>query len=491
MTDHLAMERDRALAIPEPETIEVYREYAAGDNVLALSEEQNHFLAGLLDHPFVDNIADALIATASDRMTFKRWKVDDAKVASFLFRLMVMNQIGGKQSDVHYAALRDGNTCVLLGWDVLAQRVTITHEEWWNGETGMFVHYTDWGVMDYAVKEWLGQEERDNLMQGVRYRTIYYPDHFERWRSFGIGVGLGGEWEDYQLESDVELPSVALNGRSWPAWTDEVGEPLGVPVVHFANANRRPSNYGESDIKNAPGYQDRMTDTQNSIQVAERLTGYQMYYSTGFTPDKDAAGTYVPPKPGPGTWHWSSSPDATFGVLPAGSLDALVKSYREKLQSIARSLRVPVHFFTGDFPSGEALLRAETMLVDRVKQRIARFGPAWATAAHRSTRIANAFSDEKLNTEAMILSEWADPERRDPMTTAAAERELFTAAETAARIGIQPTLYLKWNNYDDARLAELTGDKYYQEWIATKLAQAEFAQQPPPAPVVSPPRPGA
>ena len=153
---------------------------------------------------------------------------------------------------------------------------------------------------------------------------------------------------------------------------------------------------------------------------------------------------------------------------------------------------MPVHFLTGEWPSGEALLRAEGMLVDRVRQRIIRFGPAWSTVAHRATEIANAFGDMGLDKSAMIDTEWADPERRDPISTAAAERELFTAAETASRVGIEPVLYLAWIGYDRQRLEQLAANKYYQEWLAAKVAQAGFAQEPPPAPVAarSAPKPG-
>ena len=73
------------------------------------------------------------------------------------------------------------------------------------------------------------------------------------------------------------------------------GAPLGLPVIHFANASRRPRIVRAERHQNAPGYQDRMTDTQNSIQVSERLTGYQMYWSKGFK-WVDKEGNAVQPK---------------------------------------------------------------------------------------------------------------------------------------------------------------------------------------------------
>ena len=136
-TDHSLIERERDAAQPDAALVQEYRIYVAGDNVLVLSDDQKEFLAGLLEHEFVDNIADALVATASDRMELKRWKVENKPVADFLFELAIKNQLRALQADVNYAGLRDGNTAVILGWDGASRRVTLSHEDWWNGAEGM------------------------------------------------------------------------------------------------------------------------------------------------------------------------------------------------------------------------------------------------------------------------------------------------------------------------------------------------------------------
>lgn len=470
VTIHQRIDTDRAHALPYPEIVEVYRQYAAGDNGLVLSDQQNAILAGLLAHPFVDNISDTVLASASDRMEFTRWHVEDTPVSDFLHLLAARNTIPALGADVHYSFLRDGNTTVLLEWDNDRQAVRISHQPWWNGVSGMFVHYDAFGNVDYAVKEWPALETlEEGLTLAVTYRTIYLPDHVQRWKRT-----LGADWTPYPLASDADVPVVADDdGNLWPAWAKRDGSALRVPVVHFSNVSRKPGRYGESDLKNVPAWEDRLMDTQNSIQAAERMSGYQMYWGTGVS-GKDEQGNPIAFVTAPGAWHTTEAPDARYGTFPAGQVDPLIKSYREKVQGLSRNTRLPVHFLTGDWPSGEALLRAEMMLVDRVKQRMAKAGPCWVLIAHRAVEIANAFSDAGLDEDALISVVWADPQRRDPITNAAAERELFTAAGQAFQVGIPPHLYLGWNGYDQKRLAELQADPYYKALLDSKLTMLEM-----------------
>jgi hypothetical protein len=102
---------------------------------------------------------------------------------------------------------------------------------------------------------------------------------------------------------------------------------------------------------------------------------------------------------------------------------------------------VPQHLIAGDWPSGEALLRAEGPLADRAEALIRVVGPSWASVAHKATRLANTFGRAALNEQLLISSVFAPAERRDPLTRAqiaTAEAPFVSRRETLRTLGRSP-----------------------------------------------------
>lgn len=407
------IERERAAASPDAKMVKTFRQYTRGRQRATLTAGMTSILRGLLGNLFCDNICRMVVQAPANRLQLARFDVAGDQttataIQSYLSTLWTLTGLPSLSAAVHWATLRDGNHAVMLKW--VDGRVVLTREPWWNGERGIFVAYDDDARPDYAVKEW-------KSAAGQR-RTVYFADRIERYIQSGEG------WTPFHDPTD---------GGVWPApWLDANGAPLGLPVVHFANhllpndgpgeeSKEEPdSRYGMSELDGGVlGLQDEINDLHRDISAAARFAGFQMLWGAGVEPDIDPdTGNPRPLKVEPGQFFRASSPDAKFGTFPPGSLAELERALNLKLRAVSRASDVPMHLIAGEWPSGEALLRAEMGLIEKVEKLGESIGPAWASVAHKATKLANTFGGESFDEAAMVAAVFAPVARRDLLTLA-------------------------------------------------------------------------
>lgn len=440
---HQEIEIDRETFFNRTEALKIllYRDYALGKQPKTLTTEQQQLLEGILGNEFCDNVCHQILAEDSDRLELLRFNVEsDDTVSGWLDDWWTRTNLDDESGETHYAALRDGNYAVSLSWSDEYQRVCLHREPWWNGNVGVFVAYDAVGEPLYAVKDW------DALIDGIaaRRRIVWYEDRLERYVSFGGGV-LG--FQPYTLpgEGDHIMP-----------WAKADGSPLHIPIVHFANAGRGPANYGTSELAGGVlGFQDQINDLQYDITAAARLTAFQQISATGVGESVDEDGNKIPLVIGAGKIYRSENDNARFGVLPAGDMSQLIDVYMQKMRSVSRMTRTPLHTITGgDWPSGKALERSEMPLVQKCSRQIKKFTAAWSTVAHRATEIANVYAKANLNEDAIISVEFADPNRPDKTQLAVENLEFWKAAYQAALAGYPVDLYLKREGWKNDEIAE-------------------------------------
>ena len=431
---HTEIKERRKATSPSADMIRSFRRYARGRQKGTLSPLQNNVLRSLVGNLFADNVCGRVLSELRNRLRLARYEVEGDtpeadRVLSFIRDVWVKNHLQSMSLAVHWAMLRDGNHAVSVGWrtDGESSRVVLHRELWWNGSSGMWVAYDDDNVPEYAVKDWY-----DN---GLHRRVIYYPDRIERYALQGSG------WQRFSLPGDTSWPVV------WTRNGQVGGDPIGIPVIHFANLQvpQDPDNpdgkrakdlprdsfrydqpdprYGSSELDGGVlGLQDEVNDVQRDITVAARFTAYQMYYGTGITPSEGEASTYTVE---PGAFLEETSPDANFGYLPAGDIAPLKETLKIKLEAISRATSVPMFAILGDWPSGEALIRAEMPLIDKVESIAEGVGPAWGSVAHMATVLANTFTEQDdLNEDLMITAVFAPAVRRDQVTLADLAKKL-------------------------------------------------------------------
>lgn len=376
-----------------------FRQYAEGDQNRVLSVEQKRMLGSAAANPIADNVLRLVIATAASRLELEGWDVpDNSTVQKYLDRFYLMSRIARLQFDTHFATLRDGMGAISLRWKVNEDgsgRVTAHREPWWDGTCGMFVAFDEfdepaWAVRDFVVYE--GRREIDR-------RVVYYPDRICRYVKDGRG------WKPIELPGDPE------GSRGIVPWLKPDGSPIGLPVIAFANSLADEGNYGRSDLYGLLGLQDDLNSIQHDIAAAAMFTGFQMYWATGMTVE-EAKG-----KVGPGRFLSSKDPNSKIGVLPPGDMEQLTRAHTYKRQTIGVNTSTPMHLITGgEWPSGEALIRAEMPLIDKVKKLARINGPSWVMLAHRATEIANTFGTEQLDEDSPITARFSPPERLDELT---------------------------------------------------------------------------
>lgn len=418
---HDRIDRERKAVMPSEFTwadIQQFRDYYRGRHKSTITAAQKKLLESLTGNRFSDNLCRLIVNAVSNRTELLGWGVADdpaGTVQEALTHLFIRNQLADFGYEVGLATIRDGNHAVGLRWVASATadtrnqrgdgslsrrsgRVILRREPWWNGKTGMFVAYDDDGRPAYAVREWFHALGDPPTQQ--RRRTIYFPGRIERY------IAAGDGWRPFPLPGEPETGIVL--------WERPDGRPLGIPVVHFPNGSDDDTPYGASDLDGGVlGAQDQINDLQVDLSAAARMTAFQMYTATGVAVERDAQGNAKPLGVGPGRTLQTESADGRFGVLPAGDLSQLERTYNLKVQAISVMTDTPIHVITGNWPSGEALLKADMPLVQKVQRLIKAVGPSWTEVAHRSTELMNAFSDAELNEDALITATFSPAERRD------------------------------------------------------------------------------
>lgn len=405
--------------------ITLYRDYANGKHGIILSEKQRQILRNLLNDKFCDNVCDQIISEANGRINFSKWECKNESVKEWLDKFYAICKIKNKQGDVHYRTLRDGNFVVAVNWSKKRNFVWPYKEDWWDGSCGVFIHYNDEEEMDYAVKEWTYWKQivkNDGTLDKVSTtrRVIWFEDQVQKWES-DTGSGPDTSWIPAPHSDDID----GNGDTQWPVpWLDVDGKPMGIPYIHFLNAKRMYGIYGASELDGGViGFQDQLNDAQYSMSIGIKMTGAQMYYATGVKLKKDPSDKPLPIQVDAGMFHTSENDKSKFGTLPAGDIDKQIAGYNVKLKAVARMTGTPVHIISGgDWPSGEALLRAELPAVSKAWKQLNQFADSWVEVATIAMKVWNRFKpsgEPSINydiKQGIVETVFDDPEKRDAVS---------------------------------------------------------------------------
>lgn len=374
------------------------RQYYAGDQPPVATPDQMAALGDRATKPYVENILKQCVDTIAGRLLFRQYLCEDGDTEkTWLDAFARKNRIGAHLNANTVRCLVDGNNAMSLSW--LAdpregERVVVHQEPWWDGKEGMYVESTDSGIEEWAVKEWTDLQERHR-------RTVYLPDQIQRYIRDGDG------WQPLNDE----------NGSNVIPWTKPNGDPLGVPVIHFAYTITADSIYGTSKIASLLGLQDALNGTIFDIVAAQALNAFGIFTATGVDDTSDLS-------VGPGRLWKTAGENAKFGVLNGANMAPILDGYRAIRGSIAGQFPVSEHLITGgQWPSGMALQRADGPMISGVKLIGETFAPPMVRLAHRAMEITNAFGGENLDENRMIEIEYAPAEQLDDATIVEIDRE--------------------------------------------------------------------
>lgn len=442
----------RSAALPRAADVVTYRQYVLGQQAVTLSGDMKRALTGLLKetggHQYVDNLCRLAVTTAADYLTLARLDIDAPDGAerdaleSFIAATWAYNQVPELEARANVAAYRDGDHAIGLDWDARTMRPRLFNLRWWNGTAGVFVHYDDTGLADWAVNEW-GETING---ESVARRVVWYPDRIARYASRGAGG-----WEPLRLPGD----------GGWPQpWVDGQGQPIGIPVVHFACAlipndeadlagDETDSRYGLSLLSGgALGVQDALNDAHYDLIVAARRSAFPVYTATGVQLRPKVGGQPGETEPldtTPGALLSSSSPDSRFGILTPGDMAQLFAVISGHTRVFARLTNTPMQIVNEegtDAQSGVALLRMQLAAVRQARRSQMAWGPRWGSVFHKASALAVAFGKAELNLEVALVGAY-DPVEASDVAVMAEVATLLTQAglplaETLRMLGRTP-----------------------------------------------------
>ena len=437
------------LVMEDSQRQDVYRamrEYYNGEHDTQLTARQRRYLQIKFGEEFNNNQCPIVVDSLSERLRVTGFDAGESDATQY-WDWWTQNRMDGLQMATHLAAIRDGDTYLVVEYDQENGRPVFTHELAYDGAEGVKVHYSKEkrNLIEFASKRWQIQQGPET---GYRRRlNLYFPDHIEKYQS--DSRHFEGNWVAYLEDANAEEQEGVLGLCGWLWWTDtslENGEALGVPVVHFRNRDQG-YNYGQSELKNVVPLQNALNKAVVDLLAAADTTAFRMLTAIGFDPaNVDIA---------PGSWLWTTHPPsgdegASIGFIPGEDMRPLIDLKDAFIIDIARVSRTPLSMFqlTGQVAAEGTLKQQETGLVSKAKDRFVTFGNAWEDAMIMARRLHNAFGEGGLDEDVTLSVQWDDPETRN-------EKEHLEGLLLKQSLGVPVEELWAEMGYDQEKIAEM------------------------------------
>jgi hypothetical protein len=330
----------------------------------------------------------AILRTAIDAIANKLFvenlSVDDPTTDIQLRILLAANGFDNFQRDVFKTVVRDGEVYILPR--VTNDRITWSLVEAYNGSTGAQYIYDsqDPDTLRYAVNM-----RSDGT---TRYLDLYYPDKIEQYRL---------SHEEWELRAAVE-------------WRDANKQPLGIALVRF--------DIGMSDVIDAVQIQRDLNEAIIDMVAVSRTMGFPQRFTIGKINPSTVTNGYgsalidpITNRPllrsinmAPGNMpHLQDGVDIKQ-LDPAQPNTTTIDKLLHLLSVVTT---VPVFYFNGgEFPSGVALVQAESRLNAKVEGHQGLLTPALIALVRLSLRMSNRYLATRYSADNAISVTWASPE---------------------------------------------------------------------------------
>lgn len=464
LLDILELESLLAAQNDKQETIYLARRYYRGDQDIYLNDRAREYLGLHKDNAFKFNICKTIVRALADELnllgfsTDEQGEGDDAKkpVAEWVADLFEANKLESLQKSVHKAAISESESFVIVEWDPEEERAKIIYNPAYvstdaQGDgMGVYAIYENDDPeqkLIAAVKEWIEKiSSATGIDRSRRRRTIYYPDHFERWVFDQLGV-----WEHFTEPLGVnEDGSIVELG--WLIDNTDNGEPLGIPVFHFRNEDDTPEHW------DAIPMQDAINKTLVDILAAGDLTAFQSFFGFGFYPTTDgkepkADGSNLM-KMGPAQFNGTlkSSSEASLQVINGQDSTFLMNQFKDLVLSTAQMTDTPASRFivTAQIASAETIKGQERGLRKKGATRRKLFGDTWIGVVNMARKLSNVYGGAGLSDTVVFSPLWEHTESLE---------ELAQKKET---LGIPVEQLWREAGYDESQIATMKKDPSYR-----------------------------
>jgi hypothetical protein len=395
------------------------RDYKRGEQRVQLIEREREFLEAS-GYPFCENFCETIVETLVNRLRVRGFGSDNVELRDFAGRFWRQNRLDAGQKQVHDDAvtLGDGFVIVEPGEGGLPS----AHR---NNPDNVKVVY-DAGEPLYAVKVWHTRRfDPINNPSGreIRRMNVYWPDEVEKFFS----VAEDADW----------VPFVEPGEKRW--WTldgMESGEPIGIPVVHFAH--KPCPHYGVSKLRSVIPQQDALNKSIIDFFWVMDAQGWPQQYAIGIGDESQI-------KRHPGSLWTIEVPEATFGQFDAADPTKSIQAIESQIKRMASRSQTPLHLMLagGNLPSGETLKTSESGLAQCGHDFQVFNGNKWEDVVMLAARIERAFGDTDPEVEDVTLDcHWDRAESRseiDEANTAVLYQSLGVSSESILEyLGFDP-----------------------------------------------------
>lgn len=373
------------------------RRYFDGDQEVELTERLKEFLGDeeRKGPAFRVNLTKGIIDIVLEKLHVKSFDCVDTNQAALVWEWWTKNHLDASQEEIYEAALRDGESFVIIDWNEAKQLPEMIMNprfvDTMNGgdSFGCWVSYPNNDPTQepaFAVKVWVEK----TLTTQIIHRNVYYPDRIDKY------IMNKGGWE---LVGTVE-------------WTNpSTGEPLGIPVIPFQTRGLR------SEVWDSLPMQDVVNKSVLDLVTTLDMTAFRVFYALGFIPTDDGKepaedrSNWLKITPGQIIGTTKPPQEAEFGAIDASDPTALAKACHQFMLWMALLAGVPSSRFTtsAEVASNETLKEQENPLVAKVRSHQTRFGNSWEHVMGVARRVYNAFATEgALDEGPMFETLWAD-----------------------------------------------------------------------------------
>lgn len=374
------------------------RAWYNGQHRVPLTDRQAEYLE-TDDFDWAINYLRLPVDLAVERLTVEAFDGPDGigGDAGLIDEWWASGRMDSVQRQVHRAAVRDGDTYVLVEWDAEDGRPVFSHEPAFDGTEGMKVHYLSnlKREMTMASKVWAESWFDDGgRVQTVQRLNLYLPDRVEKYINSGRG------WAPYRETPD----------EAWP-----IPWPIGIiPVVHFRWRDDG-GNWGESELEPLVPVQEMINKAVLDEAEAADSEALRKMVINGITLDMSTDISFrvnsimnIPAGPG--------GARADVVVIPPGDLSQLRERINDYIIRIAQLSYIPLQYFqvTGQIASAATQAADDSQLVAKVAAEAVALGNAWEDVMYIALKLNQEYGDGRdLARGQNIETVWADFERVD------------------------------------------------------------------------------
>ncbi len=423
------------------------RRYYQGDQDVYLDARMSQFLNLHSESPFRFNVCKTVVNALRDELSVIGFDTDEATdkegrkaQAEFAANVWNANRMDAMQGIVHKATLRDRETFVIVDYDDVNKRARLTHNQRFtdvgaNGDgTGCWIVYENDDPNQparAAVKQWteiIFDEGGQPTFQ--TRRTIYFPDHIEKWVYDDTWVHLV---EDFAEGEDDELIS------QWPVpWVDKKGKPLGIPVIHFKNEDLLPEHW------EAIPMQDAINKWLIDVLASGDMVAFAVFVALGFYPTTDGqppaedGSNLIPIQPGSWVGSTKGPNDASVNKLEGSDPTPMINAFKDLILLTAQITDTPVSRFvaSAQVASSETIKEQDRPLKKKAVDRRVTLGNSWEDCMVMARKLSNFFGNAGLDESVQFSTLWSHSESLDELQQ---KKNLGVPQETIwAEMGYSP-----------------------------------------------------